>query len=326
MVRAGMAAAVISITNPGLWFGDAAATPHLARACNEYGARLVQDHPRRLGLLRRCLCRTSTPRSGYRVCLRRPQGGRHRSFHRYGDRWLGNAALRPVMEELKRRKAVVHVHPTAANCCRNLTTRRGRAGAGVRHRHHARDHRRDVQRRRRALSRHPLHLVACGRHRAFSGRADRGRRRERGDQMPNGFIARGEGPTTISPGPPTRRCRLVAATGDLVADSVRHRLSARRTNAAWPEQSPACRFSSSRPAGDRPGQRAGSSSPTPDLTADARSRTRGTRRSRRPARPEVLQATTPSRAGLVALLEAARRPGVDSSGDGIALQPDRGDG
>ena len=41
-------------------------------------------------------------------------------FTSYGDTWLGNPAYRPVMEELHRRKAVVHVHPTAASCCRNL--------------------------------------------------------------------------------------------------------------------------------------------------------------------------------------------------------------
>src|SRR5882672_778329 len=35
--RAGSAAAVISITNPGLWFGDNQTTNRLARACNEYG-------------------------------------------------------------------------------------------------------------------------------------------------------------------------------------------------------------------------------------------------------------------------------------------------
>src|SRR5262245_32305449 len=45
MDRAGVDRAVVSITNPGLWFGDPVATLRLARACNEYGAKLVQDHP-----------------------------------------------------------------------------------------------------------------------------------------------------------------------------------------------------------------------------------------------------------------------------------------
>src|SRR5215510_12654280 len=44
MDRGSVAASVISITNPGLWFGDKAVTSRLARACNEYAAKLVQDH------------------------------------------------------------------------------------------------------------------------------------------------------------------------------------------------------------------------------------------------------------------------------------------
>lgn len=48
--RAGSAAAVISITNPGPWFGDNQATNRIARACNEYGAKLVQQYPTRFGL------------------------------------------------------------------------------------------------------------------------------------------------------------------------------------------------------------------------------------------------------------------------------------
>src|SRR5258708_33915120 len=47
MDRGGVAGAVVSITNPGLWFGGAAATRRLARACSEYSAKLVQEHPTR---------------------------------------------------------------------------------------------------------------------------------------------------------------------------------------------------------------------------------------------------------------------------------------
>jgi len=121
MDRGGVDAAVVSITNPGLWFGDAAVTRRLARACNEYGAKLVQEHPTRFGLFAAMPLPdvdATLKEIAYAYDTLKADGvGLLTS---YDDTWLGNPAYRPVMEELNRRKAVVHVHPTAANCCRNL--------------------------------------------------------------------------------------------------------------------------------------------------------------------------------------------------------------
>ena len=121
MDRGGVATAVVSITNPGLWFGDAAVTARLARACNDYGASLVQQRPARFGLFAAMPMPdvdATLKEIAYAYDVLKADGvGLMTS---YGDTWLGNATYRPVMEELNRRKAVVHVHPTAANCCRNL--------------------------------------------------------------------------------------------------------------------------------------------------------------------------------------------------------------
>lgn len=121
MDRAGVAGAIVSITNPGLWFGDAAVTRRLARACNEYGAKLVQDHPTRFGLFAAMPLPdvdATLQEIAYAYDTLKADGvGLMTS---YGDMWLGHATFRPVMEELNRRSAIVHVHPTAANCCRNL--------------------------------------------------------------------------------------------------------------------------------------------------------------------------------------------------------------
>ena len=101
----------------------------LARACNEFGAKLVQAHPTRFGLFATLPLPdvdASLKEIAYAYDTLKADGiGLLTS---YDDVWLGNKAFRPVMEELNRRKAVVAVHPTAANCCRNLEY--GRLGPG----------------------------------------------------------------------------------------------------------------------------------------------------------------------------------------------------
>ena len=121
MDKGGVAAAILSITNPGIWFGDKEKTRVLARACNDFGAKVVQAHPTRFGLFATLPLPdvdASLKEIAYAYDTLKTDGiGLLTS---YDDVWLGNKAFRPVMEELNRRKAVVAIHPTAADCCRSL--------------------------------------------------------------------------------------------------------------------------------------------------------------------------------------------------------------
>lgn len=121
MDRAGVSVSISSITTPGVWFGDNADAQRLARECNDYAAKLAADHPGRFGIF------ASLPLPDVDACLKeieyafdtlKADGiGVMTSF---GDKWLGDPAFTPVMEELNRRKAVLYTHPSVGNCCRNV--------------------------------------------------------------------------------------------------------------------------------------------------------------------------------------------------------------
>jgi 6-methylsalicylate decarboxylase len=121
MDKAGIAVAMLSVTAPGVNFASAEAARKLTRECNEYAAKLIADHPGRFGgfaMLPLADVDGSLKEIAYALDTLRLDGiGLLTSYH---DKWLGDPAFLPVMEELNRRKVVVYTHPTAADCCVNL--------------------------------------------------------------------------------------------------------------------------------------------------------------------------------------------------------------
>ena len=107
-----IAAAVISISSPGVYFGDSDFAGELARQCNEHCARIVNDKSDRFGFfatLPMPAVESAVKEAVYALDVLKADGiGLMASS---GVKFLGDQDFDELMFELNRRKSVVYIHP-----------------------------------------------------------------------------------------------------------------------------------------------------------------------------------------------------------------------
>ncbi|HTY31766.1 amidohydrolase family protein [Mycobacterium sp.] len=117
MDGSGIDAAVLSVSSPGVHFGDDDAARLLARRLNEFAADIVREHPRRFGWF------ATLPLPDVDSALAEIDY----AFDSLGADgiiletnfqgvYLGDSRLNPIFAELDRRAAVVLIHPTSPVC------------------------------------------------------------------------------------------------------------------------------------------------------------------------------------------------------------------
>ncbi|MBK5333154.1 MAG: amidohydrolase [Ilumatobacteraceae bacterium] len=120
MDRLGIDAAVLSVSSPGVRFGDGVSASDaiaLARYVNDVAATTIADHPGRFGAFA-SLPMTDTDES--LAEMERALDGLGLDginvLTNVGGVYLGDASLDPIMAELNRRQALVFIHPTSPAC------------------------------------------------------------------------------------------------------------------------------------------------------------------------------------------------------------------
>ncbi|WP_159911424.1 amidohydrolase family protein [Pantoea sp. 18069] len=117
MDRNGIEASIISISAPGLHFGDDAAARDLARYVNEEGAKATRAHPTRFGMFASLPLPDidgSLKELEYAFDVLQADGIVVESNH--NGVYLGDRRLDPIFAELNRRNAKLFIHPTNPHC------------------------------------------------------------------------------------------------------------------------------------------------------------------------------------------------------------------
>ena len=113
MDRQGIATAIVSISEPGVNFGNLALARDLARQINEFSARLVADHPQRFGAF------AVLPLPDVNAALRELEYALDTLkldgiglLTNYRGTYLGDDTLDALFAELNRRQVVAFIHPS----------------------------------------------------------------------------------------------------------------------------------------------------------------------------------------------------------------------
>jgi predicted TIM-barrel fold metal-dependent hydrolase len=124
MDKNGITTAVLSLAStPGVWFDAGAEKAHdMARLCCDFAADMARDKPSRYALFAPLsMMDTDTTLKEIEYVFDTLKADGINLQTNYGDKWLGDPAYKPILEELNRRKAVVYVHPLVASCCGRLS-------------------------------------------------------------------------------------------------------------------------------------------------------------------------------------------------------------
>src|SRR5262245_47259069 len=112
MDRHGIAAAVLSVSAPGVFFDDVGLARRLARACNEALAETWRAHPARFGALAALPLpdvEAALAELAYALDVLKLDGVC--LLTNVGGRYLGDPLFDPLMAELDRRRVTVFAHP-----------------------------------------------------------------------------------------------------------------------------------------------------------------------------------------------------------------------
>jgi len=118
MDKAGVATSITSPTLPGVGFLPPAEAAAVARASNEFAAKLAGDYKGRFGRFAQMpmpYVDETLKEIEYALDTLKADGVGFLTS--YGDKYLGDPAFAPVFDELNRRKATVFTHPTDPKCC-----------------------------------------------------------------------------------------------------------------------------------------------------------------------------------------------------------------